>query len=81
MYLVTQPGTPLPVDPLFVRLLFKVETGGEGQSEGGQIAGSDHHHQAQDHHLLVLMKGDDIQSNVLYQEPGEERLSVSSCWC
>ena len=73
MYLVTQPGTPLPVDLLFVRLLFKVEVGGEGQSKGGQIAGGDHHHQAQYHHLLILMKGDHIQSYVLYQEPAEER--------
>lgn len=73
MYLVTQPGTPLPVDLLLVRLLFKVEVGGEGQSKGWQISGSDHHHQAQSHQLLILMEGDHIQSNVFYQEPAGER--------
>ena len=68
MYLVTQPGTPLPVDPLFVRLLFKVEVGGEGETEGGKQSGSDHHHQAQSHQLLILMKRDDRQGNVLYED-------------
>ena len=82
MYLVTQlashPGTPLPVakynspvDLLFVRLLLKVEMGGEGESEGGKISGPDHHRQAQSHHLLILLEGDHIQNYVLYQEPGE----------
>ena len=74
MYLVTQPGTPLPVDLLSVRLLFKVEMGGEGQSEGGEISGCDPQHQTQSHQLLILMKRDDIQNNILYQEPAEERM-------
>ena len=77
MYLVTQPGTPLPVDLLSLRLLFKVEMGGDGKSKGGEISGSDHHHQAQSHQLLILMKGDDIQNYILYQEPAVSGEDVS----
>ena len=73
MYLVTQPGTPLPVDLLLVRLLFKVEVGGEGKSEGGEISGSDHQHQAQSHQLLILLERYDIQNNILYQDPSKAR--------
>ena len=71
---VTGSSSHSPVDLLSVRLLFKVEMGGDGKSKGGKISGSDHHHQAQSHQLLILMKGDDFQANILYQEPAEQRM-------